>query len=395
MTVRACLEIALVLVAALAVSAVDLHRPWNAETLDRLLQPSSRINQIDTGASVPHSLVDVKKYVLSNRDSKVTRLDTWGSKGMTWFDRCFDSGRCEQGVLLQDRVLLEWNATVTPIRQQKMVSDVSVMSFNIRMGTANDGDNSWPLRNHLVFDLINSYSADFVGLQEALNFQLLEILDNAPDYSYIGVGRDDGDTRGEYSAILYKSNRYVVVESGTYVFSFYSYRLTNNPSFWFCDTPTVPGCTSYGNSIPRISTWGRFVDRETNDNFYLYNCHLDHESVASRELSVQQMLDDIAVRVPSGTPVFLSGDFNTGENTNPILNLKNNGFVDTFRVIYPNATNVGTFNGFTGATAGLIFFFLFPLSRIGQLKLITRRQDRLCLFVSHRYRRQPGLYHHR
>lgn len=96
-----------------------------------------------------------------------------------------------------------------------------------------------------------------------------------PEYRHIGVGREDGETRGEYSAIMYNADRLVPEESGT---------------FWFCDTPDVPGCTSYGNNIPRISTWGRFRDLASGAVFYHYNCHMDHQSATSRELSAAQLV---------------------------------------------------------------------------------------------------------
>ena len=163
------------------------------------------------------------------------------------------------------------------------------------------------------------------------------LVTNVPGYAYIGVGRDDGVEAGEYSAIMYKVDRLSVLESGT---------------FWFCDQPDEPGCTSYGNSIPRIATWGRFVDVATRDEFYVYNCHLDHQSANSRQMSVAQMLAHIQGRAVGATPVIVTGDFNTGETSVPVQAMLDGGFADPFRILYPNATNVGTFNGFVGTTTG-------------------------------------------
>ena len=100
--------------------------------------------------------------------------------------------------------------------QQAPPAELGVMSFNIRYGTANDGENRWPLRRDLLFDVVRQVDADVVGLQEALHSQIVEITTAVPGYSVIGVGRDDGHTRGEYAAILFRHDRFHVAESGTF-----------------------------------------------------------------------------------------------------------------------------------------------------------------------------------
>ncbi len=176
------------------------------------------------------------------------------------------------------------------------------MTFNIRYGTADDGDNSWPLRSAMVWQLIQNHAPDVVGLQEALRFQLDEIRTRVPGYAELGVGRDDGRSGGEYSAILYRSRRFAVADQGT---------------FWFSETPDAPGSTSWGNRITRICTWARLVERETGTHLYVYNLHLDHESQPSRERSVELLAARINARRPRD-PVIVMGDFNAGED-NPAV----------------------------------------------------------------------------
>ena len=143
------------------------------------------------------------------------------------------------------------------------------MSFNIRYGTAKDGENHWTERREMLLDVIREQDADIVGLQEALASQIDEIVAAVPIYAVVGVGRDDAARAGEFSAILFRKDRLRVAEAGT---------------FWFSDTPSVPGSKSWGNNITRISTWARFVDRDGR-GFYHFNLHLDHESQPSRERS--------------------------------------------------------------------------------------------------------------
>jgi endonuclease/exonuclease/phosphatase family metal-dependent hydrolase len=213
---------------------------------------------------------------------------------------------------------------------------LTVMSFNIRYGTANDGDDHWTLRRELLFDVVRQAAADLVGLQEALDAQIAELLRALPQYGVVGVGRDDGRARGEYAAILYRRDRFRVSDAGT---------------FWFSDTPEVVASRSWGNNITRICTWARFVDRDGHA-FWHYNVHLDHQSQPSRERSTALLAERIAARRAPAEPVVVTGDFNVGE-TNPALRRLTAPhqaaaapFVDTFRVRHPAETRAGTFNGF-------------------------------------------------
>jgi endonuclease/exonuclease/phosphatase family metal-dependent hydrolase len=244
--------------------------------------------------------------------------------------------------------------------------EVSVMSFNIRYGTADDGENRWQNRRQMVFGLVGKYDPDVVGLQEALGFQIEEICKALPRYAMIGGGRDDGKTKGEYSAILYRRERFEVEQGGT---------------FWLSDTPEVPGSITWGNACTRICTWARFIERKTGKTFYHYNLHLDHISQPSREKSVVLLAERIRNRKNSD-PLVVTGDFNAGENNQAILFLKGKTtvpgkdnanvenpipMVDTFRVLHPDANDVGTFNGFKGDCTGDKIDFVLTTSDVQAL----------------------------
>ena len=220
---------------------------------------------------------------------------------------------------------------------------LTVMSFNIRYGTANDGDNHWTLRREFLFEVMREADADLVGLQEALDAQIAALLQALPQYGVVGVGRDDGRTRGEYAAILYRRDRFRVSDAGT---------------FWFSDAPETIASRSWGNNVTRICTWARFVDRD-GQAFWQYNVHLDHESQPSRERSAALLAERIAARRAPTEPAIVTGDFNAGEKNPALTRLTGPSptvpalFVDTFRVRYPNEPRVGTFNGFAfGQTEG-------------------------------------------
>lgn len=234
---------------------------------------------------------------------------------------------------------------------------VGLMSYNVRFGTANDGPNSWAQRRDIALEVFERWDADIVGLQEALRFQIDEIRERFPRYAEIGVGRDDGRTRGEYSSILYRPDRFAVAASGT---------------FWLSDTPDAVASVTWGNSITRVCTWARLVEHSTGRGVYVYNTHFDHVSQPSRERSVRLIAERIAQR-SIDDPVVLMGDFNAGEDNPAMLYLLDRsesaegpGLVDTFRVTHPDATEVGTFNAFRGRRDGakIDFVLVEPASRV-------------------------------
>ena len=242
---------------------------------------------------------------------------------------------------------------------------LNVMSFNIRYGTADDGNNSWKYRDHTVVQVLEDYDPDIVGLQEALHFQIEQIMDSLPEYAMVGVGRDDGETEGEFSAILYKKEVFEVLAHNT---------------FWFSDTPQVIASTDWGNSITRICTWGHFQYRDNGEKFYLYNAHLDHRSQNSREMSAVLLSEKIQDR-ETDDPVIVTGDLNAGERNPAILYLKGKAdlvkdqtyqnpfpMVDSYRVKHPDATRVGTFNGFEGETGGEKIDYVFIQPTLEVLK---------------------------
>jgi endonuclease/exonuclease/phosphatase family metal-dependent hydrolase len=232
---------------------------------------------------------------------------------------------------------------------------LAVMSFNIRYGTADDGENRWEARRGQLFDLLKAQNSDVIGLQEALHFQIDEILAAVPGYRMVGVGRTDGGQGGEYAAILYRDARLSVRRTGT---------------FWFSDTPDVVKSNTWGAALERICTWALFDDK-LGTPFYVYNLHLDHVSQPAREKSVALLLDRIGARAPV-LPVVVTGDFNTGES-NPVTVAMRTGFRDTFRVLHPSASEVATGNQFKfGMTTGdkIDYIFVEPATEVLSAEIV-------------------------
>jgi endonuclease/exonuclease/phosphatase family metal-dependent hydrolase len=249
------------------------------------------------------------------------------------------------------------------------------MTFNIRLDHAGDGPNQWEARRQLAVELIRSRGPDILGLQEALRNQLNDLRSAFPEYEELGVGRDDGDTTGEYSAILFRRDLLEVEETGT---------------FWFSDSPSVPGSRHWGNRYTRICTWGRLRLRGSPETVTVYNMHLDHESQPSRERSVLLLTDTLRQRDFPGTVVVM-GDVNAGES-NPVVGFLLGqqtlmdaagrerspaaSFVDTYRQRHPEADTSGTYHGFTGIPGRDKIDYIFVSSKVEILDAAIVRLQR-------------------
>jgi endonuclease/exonuclease/phosphatase family metal-dependent hydrolase len=211
--------------------------------------------------------------------------------------------------------------------------DLRVMTFNIRFDNPEDGINSWENRSNFVVKTLGKESPDILGLQEVLQRQLVYLIEELKDYSYVGVGRDDGKTGGEYSPVLYKKERFQVLEWGT---------------FWLSATPEDTGSVGWDAALPRICTWVKFNDLRDNRQFFFLNTHFDHMGQNARMESARLILNFIAKNT-SGLPVIVTGDFNSGPSQEPYLILTNpgNGLQDVCLLANnPQVCSEGSFNGF-------------------------------------------------
>ncbi len=184
--------------------------------------------------------------------------------------------------------------------------DLKVISYNIRYGTAKDGDNSWELRKTATPAMIESLKPDLLGLQEAYRFQIDYILENCPDYAFYGVGRDDGGEAGEHTAVFYN----------TKVFKF-----IDGQNFWLSETPEVPSC-GWDSRHHRTATVVYLEHLETGRRLYYVNTHLDHKGVDARRNGLQLIVDRIDAINTEGVPMILTGDFNMTKSDPSILPLE-------------------------------------------------------------------------
>ena len=96
-----------------------------------------------------------------------------------------------------------------------MKAQTQVMTYNIKYANENDGENSWSKRKDWITNQIRFYEPDVLGVQEAVKNQLDHFTENMEHYAVIGEAREGGD-KGEYSAILYKRNKFEVLDKNTF-----------------------------------------------------------------------------------------------------------------------------------------------------------------------------------
>ncbi len=208
---------------------------------------------------------------------------------------------------------------------QSGTTQLSVISYNIRMGVADDGENSWEHRRPATIEMLRDKHPDIFGVQEAFDFQIEYITDNLPEYKSIGVGRDDGKDAGEHMDIFYDSETVKLIEWGT---------------FWLSETPGEPSM-GWDAACPRTATWA--LMEKAGRRFYYVNTHLDHVGKEAQKNGLALIVDRIADINPEAYPMVLTGDFNVTPD-DPVLD----GLKTKMLSARDNATetdHLGTFNG--------------------------------------------------
>ena len=212
---------------------------------------------------------------------------------------------------------------------------LNVITFNIRYNTPNDSLNAWPFRKDKAASQILFHEAHIVGVQEALYGQITDLLERMPRYKYVGVGRDDGKQKGEFSAILYDTTRLQLIQSQT---------------FWLSEQPAVAGSKSWDAAYTRIVTWAKFKDRLTRKTFFSFNTHFDHIGKVARRESAKLLLQKIKA-IAGASTIIVTGDFNSIPSDEPIQVITNVTeplhLTDTKSLSQqPHYGPTGTFNAF-------------------------------------------------
>ena len=206
---------------------------------------------------------------------------------------------------------------------------LEVVSYNIRYDNSQDGENQWDIRKETLASYLLKSSPDIIGMQEVLNNQLADLSNFLKEYKYVGVGREDGKTKGEYSPIFYRKSKLKVLMSST---------------FWLSETPQKIS-VGWDAALERICTYALFIDRKSKKQFWVFNTHFDHLGVIARSESVNLILERISIINVNDYPILVTGDLNLTPETLPIKKFQSN-LNDVLSDLNLNDPKYGTFNGF-------------------------------------------------
>ena len=209
--------------------------------------------------------------------------------------------------------------------EEKAEENLRIMSFNIRC--LNVGTDSWEDRIGIVSQTILDSEADSIGVQEATPEWMATLKNTVSEkYAYVGVGRDDGDNEGEYSAVFYLKDKYDVIDSGT---------------FWLSETPDKPS-KGWDAACNRICTWARLKNKETGEEYVHMNSHFDHVGISARKNSVSLILE--RAKAFGDIPVVFTADMNVKEGSSNYLQFTESMYFYDTKHLAPDTMDYCTYH---------------------------------------------------
>ena len=206
---------------------------------------------------------------------------------------------------------------------------ITVMSCNIRFSSADDGTDSWPYRKATAMEVIDKYTPNLLGLQEALMGQTDYIASQFSMYHFYGIGRESNGL-GEMVTEFFNKTLFTPMECGT---------------FWLSTTPEIPGSKSWGAGCTRLVTWMKLRHIPSNKYFYWFNTHFDNASEEARQSAAKLLLKKVN-EISGKLPVIITGDFNSSEGSAAWTVLTSGGFKDSWLEAETRKGPEVTFHGF-------------------------------------------------
>ena len=212
--------------------------------------------------------------------------------------------------------------------QMSFAEPFTLMTFNIRYGTASDGENSWEFRKDHVIETIRDVSPGALAIQEALLGQLEYIDVHLPHYKKIGEHRS-GNTKGEFSGLLIDTSKLEWLEDG---------------QVWLSTTPDEIS-KGWDAALERTATWVKVRKVGTSSpSMLLWSTHFDHRGKQSRIESAKLIVAKSKELSQGRMPVAIMGDFNCAPGSEPYKVFEEAGYQLSLQ-----CRDCGTFHDFTGS----------------------------------------------
>lgn len=240
--------------------------------------------------------------------------------------------------------------------------ELRVMSFNVRFGLANDGDNSWPKRDSFVADVAKEFRPDLLGIQEAMGFQAEYLKLQLPKWKYVGASRD-ANKDGEQCGIFVRAARFEILDDG---------------QFWLSEKPDKKFSKSWDSSLPRIATWVQLKDKVTGRQIMYLNTHFDHRGAEAR-FQAAGIIGAFVDKQQKNMAIIVTGDFNCAFQSRPYeALLATDRLQDTWlKMKHAKPPKEGTFNGFRGKDDGprIDWVLCSPDFRVVNAEIVKTSRD--------------------
>jgi endonuclease/exonuclease/phosphatase family metal-dependent hydrolase len=200
---------------------------------------------------------------------------------------------------------------------------LSAMTLNLRFGRADDGPNSWENRKERYVSFFQEYRPDFIGMQEANDFQIDFLKSLLQEYNCIGQ-RIPSPPYWQDNIIFFKKQ----------------WKCSSYERFFLSHTPTIPSRFA-DSKWPRQCVLGIFQKKRI--SVMCLNTHFDFLS-SVQEQSAKIINQKLSSYHDSRIPVIITGDFNALPESPGYREFNTNGNLK--EVFYGDYS--GTYHGFTG-----------------------------------------------
>jgi endonuclease/exonuclease/phosphatase family metal-dependent hydrolase len=212
------------------------------------------------------------------------------------------------------------------------MSNLRVMTFNLRGAVIPDGENIWPHRARFSAEVIRREDPDLIGFQEVQEGNLESYREFLTGYERAKGPQYNNHEPYCYATIFWKPEKLERLDSG---------------GFWLSKTPhEFSG--DWGTRYIRSAHWIRFREIDTGIEFVFLNTHLDHISEEARREGSRVIIEQLKV-VAEGLPIIATGDFNSNPGSAAHEVFLGEGFEDVYLAAgNEDSDDTITFHAFTG-----------------------------------------------
>ena len=177
---------------------------------------------------------------------------------------------------------------------------VRLLSYNVLYTGVVDGlypeidttPYTWEKRRDSVAETVKAQGPDIVAFQEVWMEQFDDLRERLPGFGW--TARDDGM---RHTPIAYRSDRFEVVETGT---------------FWLSEDDAEAGGAGWDGAHQRLVTYATLREGGGGDEIAVFSVHLDHVGERARNEGARLVREKVTELVDEKTPVAVAGDFNCG-----------------------------------------------------------------------------------